>query len=382
MKKFYAELKSLLDAEKAVAVATIIESKGATPREVGAKMVVLDEGQMMGTVGGGCGEAQVLWDAVRVLRQGPPMISRVDLTGEINDLSPTNCGGIMDVFIDRFRPAEERGVGLTARESVDRIVEALDRGVPAVLATVVGGYARRLPLGSKALILADGSVHGFPETDPLRSILVAKAQEALARGESWRVGLELPDVPRSRATADEPALDVYLEVLAPSSHLIIVGAGHIAVPLAKIAKLMDFEVTVLDDRSAFANPQRFPEADHVIAANIEKTLQDFAVTPNCYFVLVTRGHQLDEEACRCILSKGAAYIGMIGSRRRTREVKRHLNEMGFSAELTEQIYAPIGLDLGAETPGEIAVAIAAELVNLRRGGRGVPLSRKRKDGAA
>ncbi len=376
MKKFYEELKALLDAEKAVAVATIIESRGATPREVGAKMVILDEGQMLGTVGGGCGEAQVLWDAVRVLRQGPPMISRVDLTGEINDLSPTNCGGIMDVFIDRFRPAEERGVSLTARETVDQIVEALDRGIPVVLATVVGGYARRLPLGSKALILADGTVHGFPEMDPLRPILVAKAQEALARGESWRVGLELPDAPPGAATAGEPALDVYLEVVAPPAKLIIVGAGHIAVPLAKIGKLLDFEVTVLDDRAAFANRQRFPEADHVIAANIEKTLMDYPVTPNCSFVLVTRGHQLDEEACRCILGKGAAYIGMIGSRRRTREVKRHLIEMGFGRELTEQIYAPIGLDLGAETPAEIAVSIAAELVTLRRGGRAVPLSRK------
>ncbi len=376
MKKFYAELKSLLDAEKAAAVATIIESKGATPREVGAKMIVLDEGQIMGTVGGGCGEAQILWDAVRVLRQGPPMISRVDLTGEINDLSPTNCGGIMDVFIDRFRPAEGRGVGLSAREAVDRLMDALGRGVPAVLATVVGGYARRLPLGSKALIMADGTVHGFPETDPLRPVLVAKAQEALARGESWRVGLELPDAPREAATADEPALDVYLEVVAPPPQLIIVGAGHIAVPLAKIGKLLEFEVTVLDDRSAFANPQRFPEADHVIAANIEKTLQDFPVTPQSHFVLVTRGHQLDEEALRCVLGRGAGYIGMIGSRRRVREVLRHMHELGFSQELTEQVYAPIGVDIGAETPAEIAVAIAVEIVNLRRGGRVVPLSRK------
>jgi xanthine dehydrogenase accessory factor len=282
----------------------------------------------------------------------------------------------MDVFIDRYRPAEERGVGLTARDAVERIMDALDRGLPAVLATVVGGYARRLPLGSKAVVLADGTVHGFPELDPLRPMLVAKAQEALARGESWRVGLELSDVPRGAATADEPALDVYLEVVAPPPHLVIVGAGHIAVPLAKIGKLLDFEVTVLDDRSAFANPQRFPEADHVIAANIEKTLQDFSVNPTCYFVLVTRGHQLDEEALRCVLGRGAGYIGMIGSRRRVGEVKRHMGDLGFSKELTDQVYAPIGLDLGAETPGEIAVAIAAEIVNLRRGGRALPLSRK------
>ncbi len=376
MKKFYVDLKALLDAEKAAAVATIIESKGATPREVGAKMIILDEGQVLGTVGGGCGEAQILWDAVKVLRQGPPMISRVDLTGDINDLSPTNCGGIMDVFIDRFRPAEERGVGLTAREAVDRLLDAVGRGVPAVLATVVGGYARRLPLGSKALILPDGTAHGFPETDPLRPILVAKAQEALARGESWRVGLELPDAPRGSATADEPALDVYLEVVAPPPQLVVVGAGHIAVPLAKIGKLLEFEVTVLDDRSAFANVQRFPEADHVIAADIEKTLQDFPVTPQSHFVLVTRGHQLDEEALRCVLGRGAGYIGMIGSRRRVREVIRHLHELGFSQELTNEVYAPIGVDIGAETPAEIAVAIAAEIVNLRRGGRVVPLSRK------
>jgi len=164
--------------------------------------------------------------------------------------------------------------------------------------------------------------------------------------------------------------------VAPPPQLVVVGAGHIAVPLAKIGKLLEFEVTVLDDRSAFANVQRFPEADHVIAADIEKTLQDFPVTPQSHFVLVTRGHQLDEEALRCVLGRGAGYIGMIGSRRRVREVIRHLHELGFSQELTNEVYAPIGVDIGAETPAEIAVAIAAEIVNLRRGGRVVPLSRK------
>jgi xanthine dehydrogenase accessory factor len=339
-------------------------------------MIVKDEGMLLGTVGGGCGEAQVLWDAVRVLRQGLPMISRVDLTGEINDLSPTNCGGIMDVFIDRFRPAEEKGAGLTAREAVERITEAATRGVPAVLATVVGGYARRHPLGAKAVFLADGTWHGFPDSDPLRAALEAKAREALATNAHRRVALDLPDVPPGAATADGPALDVYLEVVTPPPHLIIVGAGHIAVPLAKLGKLIEFEVTVLDDRSSFANAQRFPDADHVIAANIEKTLLDFPVTPNTHFVLVTRGHQLDEEALRCVIGKGAAYIGMIGSRRRTREVKRHLEEMGFDRKLLDEVYAPIGIDIAAETPGEIAVAIAAEIVNVRRGGRVVPLSRR------
>ncbi|MCI0371599.1 MAG: XdhC family protein, partial [candidate division NC10 bacterium] len=125
MSTLYRDLADLLSRQVAVAVATVIASRGSTPREVGAKMVILDEGRILGTVGGGCGEAQVLWDGVRVLREGRPRLTEVDLTGVIDDESPTNCGGIMEIFIDRLSAAERPPVGLPAAEAVASARDAL-----------------------------------------------------------------------------------------------------------------------------------------------------------------------------------------------------------------------------------------------------------------
>jgi len=150
---------------------------------------------------------------------------------------------------------------------------------------------------------------------------------------------------------------------------VIVGAGHIAVPLARMAKVLDFQVTIIDDRSAFANRGRFPEADRVIAADIEKTVADLPIGPQTYLVLVTRGHTLDQAALMRVIHKPAAYIGMIGSQRRVRAVLDQLRRMGVAEEHIRRVYAPIGLRIGAETPAEIATSILAELVAVRRQAR-------------
>lgn len=376
MRNFYQSLADLARAGTPVAVATIIQAKGSTPREVGAKMVVRGEGLLMGTVGGGCGEAQVLWDAVRVLEQGPPMISQVDLTGELSDRSQTNCGGIMDVFIDRMRWEEPAAVGLPARETVEVITDAAAKREGLVLATVVGGQGRlqRVPAGSKWIVHQDGRLLGTLEDPALRAGIVREAAAALAAGQSRRVHLDDDGVVVHGPERDQAVLDLFLEVLAAPLEVLIVGAGHIAVPLAKMAKLLEFEVTVLDDRASFANRERFPEADRVISGNIEGVLRQYPVGPSTHLVLVTRGHQLDEEALKVVIGKGAAYLGMIGSRRRVKEVFRHLRDAGVPEDLIRRVHAPIGLDIGAETPAEIATAVMGEIVKVRRGGRAQSLS--------
>jgi xanthine dehydrogenase accessory factor len=157
--------------------------------------------------------------------------------------------------------------------------------------------------------------------------------------------------------------------------LLIVGAGHIALPLAQLGKMCDFDIVVLDDRASFANKERFPMADQVIAAPFEVALRDFPLDEDTYIVLVTRGHQHDVSSLLEVLDRPAAYIGMIGSWRRVHAVFQLLEEeKDIPRERFARVHSPIGLDIGSETPAEIAVSIMAEIITVRRGGTGLPLS--------
>jgi len=159
--------------------------------------------------------------------------------------------------------------------------------------------------------------------------------------------------------------------------LIVVGCGHIAVPLAKLAKVLDFHVAVLDDRILFANRERFPDADEVRVGDMAAMLKEMSITASTYIVLITRGHKYDELCLREIMYSPAKYIGMIGSRRRIQACfQRFREEEKITEEVIQRVYAPIGLDIGTETPEEIALSIMAEIVKVRRGGTAKSLSGK------
>jgi xanthine dehydrogenase accessory factor len=163
-------------------------------------------------------------------------------------------------------------------------------------------------------------------------------------------------------------------MLAPPK-LIVVGAGHIAVPLVQIAKVLDFHVTVIDDRLLYANRERFPAADEVLVGDMAQMLKEMTITPSHYIVLITRGHKYDEPCLRQIFNSKAKYIGMIGSRRRIKACfQRFRDEEKIAEEVIERVYAPIGLDIATETPAEIALSILAEVVKIRRGGKAASLS--------
>ncbi|MSR35592.1 MAG: hypothetical protein EXR95_02955 [Gemmatimonadetes bacterium] len=169
--------------------------------------------------------------------------------------------------------------------------------------------------------------------------------------------------------------EAYLEILRPAPELVIVGAGHVAQPLAEIGALLGMEVTVLDDRPDFATRERFPRAARVLSVDFADPFATVAVHAGSHVVLVTRGHRYDFEALRRLLAADPvpAYLGMIGSRRRVRATFTKLLEEGVDQARLARVRAPLGLDLGAQTPGEIAIAVAAEIVLTRRGGTGAPL---------
>jgi xanthine dehydrogenase accessory factor len=250
------------------------------------------------------------------------------------------------------------------------ILQVLEEGRAAVLATIIhrsGGLP--CEIGNKALFTADGEGWGELGWPPLQAAVAKEASKALAERQTRTVSLAFSDAEAQQGgLATGGAAEIFLEVFLPNPTLLIAGAGHIAVPLAKMGKLLDFDVVVLDDRASFANKERFPEADQVIAAGFEATLKNFPITPTTYIVLVTRGHQHDVECLRVVLDSPAAYIGMIGSRRRVWAVFKLLHDEGLPTEKLRRIHAPIGLDLGAETPAEIATSIISEVVKVRRGG--------------
>ena len=210
-------------------------------------------------------------------------------------------------------------------------------------------------------------LHGGLGSEALDAAAVALMREAL-------------DVPRSRdglreVQADGHTFELYLEVRRPVQELIVVGAGHIAQPMAHIGALLGFRVIVLDDRPDFATRERFPDADRVVRGDFSDPFADIPLNERSHILLVTRGHKYDYDCLvRALrMDPPPAYIGMIGSRRRVRATFVQLVDEGFSMELIERIHAPVGLDVGAETPEEIAVAVAAELIMHRRGGTGLPL---------
>jgi xanthine dehydrogenase accessory factor len=181
-----------------------------------------------------------------------------------------------------------------------------------------------------------------------------------------------------RLGAGDDAFEVMVEVTERPATLVIVGGGHVGQSIATIAAHAGFSVTVIDDREAFASAERFPMADRVICGDLVEELRKLAIDANTYAVLVSRGHKQDELSLREVVRSDAAYVGMIGSRRRVGTVLTHLAREGYPREALERVHTPIGLDIGAETPEEIAVSVVAELIQVRRGGTGRKLSELRK----
>jgi xanthine dehydrogenase accessory factor len=250
----------------------------------------------------------------------------------------------------------------------EELVRIAEQGAAAVLATVVevDGSVGIEP-GAKCLI-RDGKVN--IETIGNAPVLEAIVKESAARlreEKSQLVSLDLP--------ALDGKLDVFFEVMPAPPKLIVVGAGHIAVPLVQIAKVLDFYVTVIDDRLMYANRERFPAADEVLVGDMAQMLGEMTITPSCYIVLITRGHAYDEPCLRKIMHSPAKYIGMIGSKRRIKACfQRFREEEKIAEEVIERVYAPIGLDIATETPAEIALSILGEVIKVRRGGKAASLS--------
>ena len=352
----YQQIKELLKEGETLAITTIVSTLGSTPREVGAKMVVTSAGEIIGTIGGGCGEAAVRRSAVEAIRTGRPEMVKVELLDDIESNSPAVCGGVLDTFIDPWN--KDSGVALKLAEELDEISKA---GNAAVLASVLtsDGFDDVTP-GGKCLVRNGAVCCGNIINQDLLAAIIKETAIRQEHEDCLRVALELSGGRKA---------EVFFEVMTAVRKVVIVGAGHLAIPLVRFTKILGFHTTVMDDRVIYANRERFPDADEVLTGDMAETLSGLEITPQTYIVLITRGHQFDEPCLRAVIHSPAKYIGMIGSRRRVKACFiRFREEEGIPEELLNKVYAPIGLDIQAESPEEIALSIAAELVKVRRGG--------------
>jgi xanthine dehydrogenase accessory factor len=247
--------------------------------------------------------------------------------------------------------------------------DAMARGEAAALVTVVranGSTPQRA--GAKMLVFADGRTVGTIGGGCYENDAFWKAREAITTGRGTLLHYDLnDDFAQENGLVCGGQMDVHIDPLAPAPHLYIIGAGHVGLHVAKLAHSAGFRIHVVDDREKFANRERFPDADEVIVEPIADWLHGATLQPTAYAVIVTRGHQADLEAMRSLAARDLTYLGLIGSRAKIVRINQALLADGLPAESLERVHAPIGLDIGAVTPAEIAISIVAELVAIRRG---------------
>jgi len=237
---------------------------------------------------------------------------------------------------------------------VSRVVNLLKEEKTFCLATVVESEAKDLKPGSKAIVMRDGSIEGSLGSESLNQKLHDLSPTLFKENKSRTINIE-------------DKVRVFINILSAETKLLVCGAGHIAIPLAEFARRVGFRVTVLDDRPDFANPSRFPDCN-VLAENFAEALREMPLGSSTYVVVITRGHEHDVDCLAEILKKDTAYVGLIGSRRRVRIVLEVLGNEGIPPERLKNVFTPIGIPVGAETPEEIALSIVSELVCVRRKG--------------
>jgi xanthine dehydrogenase accessory factor len=353
----------VLERGEPAALATVVRVFRAAPRPEGAKLAISARGELSGSVSGGCVEAGVVEGAQLVLATGRPALLHFGIADDVAWDAGLSCGGAIEVFVERLDAAFYR-----------RLRQPILDGVGAVVATVVG-EGGALPLGAK-LLLAERSMDSEAWAVAYGEIgkqVIEDARALLRLGHAGQS--ELHAYPRNGSAGGgstrhrEVTTQAFLDTLPRPPHLVIFGAVHIAIPLVRIAHEVGFRTTVVDARSAFATPERLGHAGALVRAWPQDAVQagGLQIDESTYVAVLTHDPKLDEPAICLALAAGARYVGAIGSQRTQASRAARLRTAGLSEEQVRRIRGPIGLDIGARTPDEIALAIMGEVVAAARG---------------
>jgi xanthine dehydrogenase accessory factor len=352
MRELLAELTAALDRRRACVYCAVVETRGSTPQKAGAAMLVYLDGTQAGTLGGGCVEAEVKRRALHGLgANGRPEVFTFCLDDDYGWDDGLICGGRMTILAHPLT-SDAPGFDSVSRY-YRRLHELADRG-DGFTEVVVVGDAAGLTVGDRYLFDAGGSLNTqFADRPAAETVAAGLVQLSSRPKPALRQGV------------------VYLPTL-PRVTVLLVGGGHVGQAVARLASDVGFDVCVLDDRDRFAGPERFPTASRRMVGDIGVTLRDLApkLTPHTFALILTRGHNHDEEALYHLAGTACGYVGMIGSKRKIRMIFEDLTAKGVALEALARVHAPLGYDIGSQTVPEIAVSIVAELIACRNLGTG------------
>ena len=352
MPHVYKALIRELSAGRPAVLAAIIGQAGSAPRSLGTKFLYRQDGSLEGSIGGGRLEARVMDAARDLMGRDAARVLDIRMTGDEVAGTDMICGGEVDVLVQAFGP--EAGPNRDVLEAVLRLLEKGGRGILAAGPLPAPGSEGRVSL---ILYQPEAGTVGTIDDDQAVARLIASEAERILGTNTTQVIPGRPGGP-----------SIVLEPLYSRPTALIFGGGHISVHLAPLLAMADFRVIVADDRAEFAGRERFPQAERLVVAEYGQCLDQLDFTPETYCIIVTRGHLHDKTVLEGVLARPFRYAGMIGSRRKRNIIYDALIKEGADPERIKMVHSPIGLDIGAETPEEIAISIAAEMIKVRAEG--------------
>ena len=367
MVDIYQGIVDLLNNEENLILASIISQIGPSPAKLGASFVIREDGTFLGTLGGGKLESDILTLSKELFHIRKNRLIHIEMKGE--DVAGTDmlCGGILDIYLEFISKNSKSALNIFSEA-----VRIRKRGGKGIIITFV--YPETVAKDIYKSLITEKEVIAPVESEKMiLSITQKKFSELLRKRKPGFYTLHNDDLVETKLTSVKMQ-GVYLEPVLSVPTVYIFGGGHISQKLAPLVKMVNFKVVVIDDRAEFADQARFPDADEVILEDFSKVFEKIQIDETSYLVIVTRGHLSDNICLEMALKTDAIYIGMIGSRRKRDLVYKKIIKKGISKEVLDRVHAPIGLNINAETPEEIAISIVAELIKVR--GDKLPLGKK------
>ncbi len=338
MKEVLSDVDSWLSENYSqIALATVVQTWGSAPRKIGSKMAMTTDGRISGSVSGGCVEGAVIEAGLQTLQSGIPQLLHFGVADEVAWDVGLACGGNIDIFVEKLNEP--------AYQFARRHILA---NLPGYNITVI--QAPETLLGRTAVF--DGTEYWYSEQDFLATSAVPEF---------------LPDINHSQRIMLSEDVEIFVDFFQPSPTLIIVGGVHVAIALSAMAKMLNYRTVIIDPRRSFGSQDRFPNVDLLIQKWPQKAFDNIDLTADTAVALLTHDPKIDDPALKILLNSQVFYIGALGSRKTHARRKERLSQMGFDQQKISRIHAPVGLNIGADTPEEIALAVLAEIVSARHG---------------
>jgi xanthine dehydrogenase accessory factor len=341
MRDIYDALKNWLREDEPLAIATVVTTWGSSPRSVGSKMAVRADGAMLGSVSGGCVESAVAETALQIIQGASPQLLEFGVADDTAWEVGLACGGSIEVFVQALNP-----------EIFSRAGKVIESDQSFVIIYCIAGPDE--DIGKQALIDADAELLSGDE-EIISDIPITQLQAALGRGESHRL-----------KTGHPSERELFFDLISAPARLVLIGGVHISIALAEIAKLMDYKTILIDPRRLFASQERFPAVDELIRMWPQEAYEQIGLDQDTAVAILTHDPKIDDPAVLGALQHNVSYVGVLGSQKTHAERLKRLRKAGCSDAELAKLHAPIGLDLGAQSPEEIALSIMAEITAARR----------------